>query len=280
MVISHDFLLTMKAFRQSLHQLLKHKPSDTAQQVQISHCDDTMLHDAANSMPKQHIFKFPNNIKHVNKQYKSARELELISSLFWNTTYIFANISTNMIIVFFNLHDITSGIRSIAIMFNPLPRISFTVYAITTLVYVFIAQGLQETSNYNYSSDFCCDDDKLALHMAIRAVICTLWNVFFAIIFVKILQQAKQDGVANEQNLSTLPAPDFPSLITAGACNKSCSSKSTTSDNRCRKKKHNIYNKHSDNINSETVSIENIGGTSVVSVALRREHYHMKIDYI
>ena len=232
MVISHDFPLTMKAFRSALQQL-KHKPFNASQQPQFNHCEHIRLYNATNSVHKQHILKFPINTKHFKKGYKSASQLELIdkickcnkslviSSLFWNKSYIFANINTIIIMVFFNIRDITSDIRSIPIMFYALQRISsmfffvlrvyysfintihqidniivfrimtFTVYILTILVY-FISQGLIYYKKLQ------------TISITIAVAFDMLWNTFFAIFFGKKLRQVKEDGVVNGQNFYQL----------------------------------------------------------------------------
>ena len=298
----------MNTFRQGLQRLI-HKRLSTAQQAQISHCEDTRWHNGTNSAHQQHIFRFPINARQVKKRYQSATEsqlidrinickcnkLLLISSLFWNTVYIVCKYNYKYNWRIFNINDITSGIRSIAIIFHTLQRISlmfsfvlnmyysflntiyqignifiilfcivtFTVCTIITLVYIFIAQGLQETSNYTCSTAFLCDDDALALRVTIGAVSDMLWNIFFAIFLVKTGWAYKW------QNLSALPTPMFWNLITAGAGNEngaSNSSKSTKSGNRRRKKKNTISDKSSDNINSnQTATIEDIRVASVTS---------------
>ena len=146
LVISHDFLMTMKGFQQTVRQF-KHKPFNTSQQPQINHWDHTGLYNATNSLHEQHILKFSSNTKHLTKRYKSAKELELIdkickcnkalliSSLFWNAIYTFSNINTiNIIIVVF-----TSDISSIAITIYAL-QCSFFV---SSIYYSFLIQFIK-----------------------------------------------------------------------------------------------------------------------------------------
>ena len=64
--------------------------------------------------------------------------------------------------------------------------ITFTVYTITTLVYIFIAQGLIYYKKLQTITitDFFCDDER-ALRITIAAAIDMLWNEFFAIFWLK-----------------------------------------------------------------------------------------------